>query len=450
MEAREHTQASLQLLREQLDSGRLRAARQMLHSLHPAEIARLLESVPLRERAVLWEMVDSDDEGDVLVDVAEEVRDGLIKGMQTEELIAATEGMELDDLADLLADLPETVTQQVLQSLDQQDEERLRQVLAYDEDSAGGLMNVDIVTVRPDVTLEVVCRYLRVRGDISDGTDSIYVVNRNNEHVGSLYLSRLLSNDPDTLVSSAMSTDVMPIPAHTSSADVVWEFENRDLLSAPVVDEAFRVVGRITVDDVVDVIRDDAEHSLMSAAGLDEEDDMFAPVMKSAKRRALWLGVNLCTAFLAAAVVDIFQTTLANFVLLAVLMPVVPSMAGVAGSQSLIIITRALALGQIDHTNAKRILRKELLVGLLNGLGWSVVVATFTFLWFGNWRIGGVIGAAMIISLFVAPLAGFIIPMTLRRLRIDPALAGGVVLTTVTDVVGYAAFLGLGAAFLLL
>lgn len=449
MEAREHSQASLQLLREQLDSGRLRSARLMLHSLHPAEIARLLESVPLRERAILWEMVDAEDEGDVLVEVAEEVRDGLIKGMQTEELIAATEGMELDDLADLLADLPETVTQQVLQSLDQQDEERLRQVLAYDEDSAGGLMNVDIVTVRPDVTLEVVCRYLRVRGDISDGTDSIYVVDRNNEHVGSLYLSRLLANDPDSLVTSVMSTDVMPIPAHTSSADVVWEFENRDLLSAPVVDEDFRVVGRITVDDVVDVIRDEAEHSLMSAAGLDEEDDMFAPVFKSAKRRALWLGINLCTAFLAAAVVDIFQTTLDKIVLLAVLMPVVPSMGGVAGSQSLTIITRALALKQIDHTNAKRILRKELLVGVLNGLGWAVVVAAFTFLWFGDWRIGGVIGAAMIINLFIAPLAGFVIPMTLRRMQIDPALAGGVVLTTVTDVIGYSAFLGLGAAFLL-
>ena len=449
MDARQHTQASLQLLREQLDSGRLRPARLMLHSLHPAEIARLLESVPLRERAILWEMVDAEDEGDVLVEVAEEVRDGLIKGMQTEELIAATEGMELDDLADLLADLPETVTQQVLQSLDQQDEERLRQVLAYDEDSAGGLMNVDIVTVRPDVTLEVVCRYLRVRGDISDGTDSIYVVDRNNEHVGSLYLSRLLANDPDSLVTSIMSTDVMPIPAHTSSADVVWEFENRDLLSAPVVDENFRVVGRITVDDVVDVIRDEAEHSLMSAAGLDEEDDMFAPVVKSAKRRALWLGINLCTAFLAAAVVDIFQTTLDKIVLLAVLMPVVPSMGGVAGSQSLTIITRALALKQIDHTNAKRILRKELLVGVLNGLGWAIVVATFTFLWFGDWRIGGVIGAAMIINLFIAPLAGFVIPMTLRRMQIDPALAGGVVLTTVTDVIGYASFLGLGAAFLL-
>jgi magnesium transporter len=449
MEAREHTQTSLRLLREKLDSGGMRAARLMVHSLHPSEVAHLLESMPLRERAVLWEMVDSDDEGDVLVEVSDEVRDGLIKGMKTEQLVAAMEGMELDDLADLLIDLPETVTQQVLQSLDDQDEERLRQVLAYDEDSAGGLMNVDIVTVRPDVTLEVVCRYLRVRGEMSDGTDSIFVVDRDNRYMGSLYLSRLLTQDDEILVSEVMSTDSQPIPAHTPSTEVVWEFEHRDLLSAAVVDDDYRVVGRITVDDVVDVIRDEAEHSLMSAAGLDEEDDMFAPVVKSAKRRALWLGVNLCTAFLAAGVVDIFQTTVDKIVLLAVLMPVVPSMGGVAGSQSLTIITRAIALGQIDRTNARRILRKELLVGLLNGIGWAVIVAAFTYLWFGDWRIGGVIGAAMIINLFVAAFAGFIIPLTLKRMNIDPALAGGVVLTTVTDVIGYMAFLGLGAALLL-
>ena len=449
MEAREHTQANLQLLREKLDSGRLRSARLMIHSLHPAEIARLLESVDLQTRTVLWEMVNSDDEGDVLVELADEVRDGLIKSMQTEDIIAAADGMELDDLADLLIELPETVSRNVLQSLDHQDEERLRQVLAYDEDSAGGLMNVDIVTVRPDVTLEVVSRYLRARGDMPDGTDSIFVVDRDDGYVGSLYLSRLLTNDDETMVSAVMSTDIMPIPAHTPSAQVVWEFENRDLLSAPVVDDDYRVVGRITVDDVVDVIRDEAEHSLMSAAGLDEEDDMFAPVVKSATRRALWLGVNLGTAFLAAAVVDIFQTTVDKIVLLAVLMPVVPSMGGVAGSQSLVIITRAIALGQIDRTNIHEIMRKELAVGLLNGIGWAIVVAVFTYLWFGDWRIGGVIAAAMIINLFMAALSGFGIPLLLKQMRIDPAIAGGVVLTTVTDVVGYMTFLGLGAALLL-
>ena len=310
-------------------------------------------------------------------------------------------------------------------------------------------MNVDIVTVRSDVTLEVVARYLRAVGTMPDGTDSIFVVSRDNTYIGSLFLSRLLTNDPDEMVANVMSTDVMPIPAHTSSTQVVWEFENRDLLSAPVVDDDFRVLGRITIDDVVDVIRDEAEHSLMSAAGLGEEDDMFAPVFKSAARRALWLGVNLGTAFLAAAVVDLFQTTVDKIVLLAVLMPVVPSMGGVAGTQSLTIITRAIALGQINRDNAIGILRKELMVGMLNGVGWAIVVSMVTLWWFNDWRIGGIIGVAMIINLFVAALAGFSIPLILKRLKVDPALAGGVVLTTVTDVIGYSAFLGLGAALLL-
>jgi magnesium transporter len=449
MEAREHSQANLSLLRERLGSGRVRSAQMLVGSLHPSEVARLLESLPLHERAVIWEMVGADNEGDVLVELAEEVRDGLIEGMQTDQLVAAIEGMELDDLADLLADLPEALTQEVLRSLGHQDRDRLHAVMSYDEDSAGGLMNVDIVTVRPDVTLDVVLRYLRARGEIPDGTDTLYVVNRDNEYFGSLFLSRLLTLDPNRSVAEAMSADIQPSPANTPSLEVVWEFENRDLLSAPVVDDENRVVGRITVDDVVDVIRDEAEHSLMGAAGLDEEDDMFAPVVKSAQRRALWLGINLATAFLAASVVDLFQTTLDKIVLLAVLMPVVPSMGGVAGSQSLTIITRALALGQIDKSNADGILRKELLVGILNGLAWSLVVALFTYLWFGQWDIGAVIAGAMIINMSVAAIAGFAVPLTLKRLKIDPALAGGVVLTTITDVVGYMSFLGLGAIFLL-
>ena len=449
MDAREQAQDNLELLRRQLDGGRMRSARVMINSLTASELARLLESLPRKKRAMLWEILDPGIEGDILVELSDEVRDSLLEGMATEELIAATEGMEVDDLADLLIDLPEAVTQEVLQSLDMQDQDRVQQVLAYDEESAGGLMNVDIVTVRPDVTLEVVSRYLRAVGTITDGTDSIFVVGRDNTYIGALFLSRLLTNDPDEMVANIMSTDVMPIPAQTPSTQVVWEFENRDLLSAPVVDDDFRVLGRITIDDVVDVIRDEAEHSLMSAAGLDEEDDMFAPVFKSATRRALWLGVNLGTAFLAAAVVDTFQTTIDKIVLLAVLMPVVPSMGGVAGTQSLTIITRAIALGQVNRDNAMGILRKELMVGLLNGVGWAIVVSMVTLWWFKDWRIGGIIGAALIINLFVAALAGFSIPLILKRMNVDPALAGGVVLTTVTDVIGYSAFLGLGAMLLL-
>lgn len=449
METSDHKLSNLKEFRQRLDSGEMRGARSLIGSLHPSELARLLESLPLEERAVVWEMVDSEFGGDVLVEVSEEVRDGLIESMQTEELIAAIDGMEVDDLADLVADLPETLTREVLRSLDQQDRERLTQVLAYDEDSAGGLMNVDIITVRPDVTLEVVARYLRARGEMPDGTDSVFVVSRDNSYQGALLLSRLITSDPDLLVADVMSTDVIPIPAETASENVVWEFENRDLLSAPVTDTDNRVVGRITVDDVVDVIREEAEHSLMGAAGLDEEDDMFAPATRSARRRALWLGINLATAFVAAAVVSQFQTTIGSIVLLAVLMPIVPSMGGIAGTQSLTIMTRAIALGQIDRTNARGILRKEILVGILNGALWASVVALIAFLWVGDWRLGSVIAGAMAINLLVAAGAGFAIPLTLKRIGIDPALAGGVVLTTITDVVGYLSFLGLGAAFLL-
>jgi len=449
METSEQKLSNLKELRRRIDSGEMRDARSLLGNLHPSELARLLESLPLEERAVVWEMVDAEIEGDVLVEVAEEVRDGLIRGMPTEELITAIEGMEVDDLADLVADLPETLTQEVLRSLDSQERERLAQVLAYDEDSAGGLMNVDVVTVRPDVPLEVVIRYLRARGEMPDGTDSVFVVNRDNIYQGALPLSQILTRDPEFLVADVMSHDVLPIPADATSEAVAWEFENRDLLSAPVTDADNRVLGRITVDDVVDVIRDEAEHSLMGAVGLDEEDDMFAPAVRSAKRRAVWLGINLATAFVAASVVDLFQTTVDKIVLLAVLMPVVPSMGGIAGTQSLTIMTRAIALGQIDRTNARGVMRKELFVGVLNGILWAAVVGVVAYLWFSDWRLGGVIAGAMSINLVVAAAAGFAIPVTLKRIGIDPALAGGVVLTTITDVVGYMSFLGLGAMFLL-
>lgn len=449
METNDESQSHLQRLRDQLDSGRMRSARQLVRSLSGTELARLLESLPPNERAIIWEMIPREDEGDVLVEIAEEVRDALIQGMDTEELLAATEGMELDDLADLVSGLPEALTQQVIHSLDLQDRERLQQVLAYDEDSAGGLMNTDTITVRPDVTLDVVLRYLRLHSEIPDGTDMVFVVNRTDEYLGALYVPRLLTNDPAKTVAEVMSRDIQPITVHTSSEEVARVFENRDLFSAPVVNEHNHLVGRITVDDVVDVIREQAEHSFMSAAGLDEDDDMFAPATKSARRRAIWLGINLATAFLAASVVDIFQTTLDKIVLLAVLMPVVPSMGGVAGTQSLTIITRAMALGQVDRANAQRILHKELLVGVLNGLGWALVVALVTVLWFNEWRLGAVIASALAVNMIIAAGAGFAVPLALKKMRIDPAIAGGVVLTTITDVVGYMTFLGLGTAILL-
>ena len=441
--------SSLHKLKNRLISGKIVASRNLLNSLHPSELARLIESLPLNERALVWEMIEKNIEGEVLVEVSDEVRDGLIEKMDTDDLISAVDGMALDDLADLVADLPETLMQEVIKSMGHQDRERLEIVLAYDEDSAGGLMNTDILTVRPDVTVEVTLRYLRDQKAIPRDTDSIFVVNRKNEYRGTLLLSRILTEDPQTPVSEIMSKKIFPISVDAPSENVVWEFENRDLVSAPVIDNQNKLLGRITVDDVVDVIRDEAEHSLMSAAGLDEEEDMFSPATKSAKRRALWLGVNLITAFIAASVVDIFETTLDKIVLLAILMPIVPSMGGVAGTQSLTIMTRALALGHIDKSNLSGILKKEILVGAINGILWAVVVGGLTYIWFKDTLIGAVIAGAMTINLIVAALAGFLIPITLKRFNIDPALAGGVVLTTITDVIGYMTFLGLGAIFLL-
>ena len=441
--------SSLHKLKNRLIDGKIVASRNLLNNLHPSELARLIESLPLNERALVWEMIDKNIEGEVLVEVSDEVRDGLIEKMDTDELITAIDGMALDDLADLMADLPETLMQEVIKSMGHQDRERLEKVLAYDEDSAGGLMNTDILTVRPDVTVEVTLRYLRNQKAIPRDTDSIFVVNRKNEYRGTLLLSRILTEDPQTQVSKIMSKKIFPIAVDTSSENVVWEFENRDLVSAPVIDNQNKLLGRITIDDVVDVIRDEAEHSLMSAAGLDEEEDMFSPATKSAKRRAVWLGINLITAFIAASVVDIFETTLDKIVLLAILMPIVPSMGGVAGTQSLTIMTRALALGHVDKSNLSGILRKEILVGMINGVLWAVVVGGLTYLWFKNALIGTVIASAMTINLIVAALAGFLIPITLKKFNIDPALAGGVVLTTITDVIGYMTFLGLGAIFLL-
>ena len=441
--------SNLNKLKNRLVSGKIVASKNILNNLHPSELARLIESMPLNERAIIWEMIDQKIEGEILVEVSDEVRDGLLAKMDTNELITAVEGMALDDLADLVADLPETLMQEVIKSMDHQDRDRLKQVMSYDENSAGGLMNTDILTIRPDVTVEVVLKYLRNQNSIPNSTDSIFVVNRNNEYRGALLLSKLLTEVPETPVSRIMSKKIHPINVESPSENVVWEFENRDLLSAPVIDNQNKLLGRITIDDVVDVIRDEAEHSLMGAAGLDEEEDLFSPAANSAKKRAIWLGVNLATAFLAASVVDIFETALDKIVLLAILMPIVPSMGGVAGTQSLTIMTRALALGHVDQSNTKGILKKEVLVGIINGILWAIVVGSLTFLWFQELLIGLVIAGAMSINLVIAAIAGFSLPLMLRKLKIDPALAGGVMLTTITDVIGYISFLGLGAIFLI-
>lgn len=432
-----------------LDRGTLAHARQALDALHPAELGRLLESLPSAYRALVWPMVPPERRGDVLLHVNDEVRDTLMQDMETREVLRAAEGMDTDDLADFVQDLPETLAGAVRESLDRQDRHRLETVLSYPEDTAGGLMDTNLVTVRPDVTLDMVLGYLRLRGELPDLTDNLIVVDRDDRYLGLLGLAELVVNDPGLTVEQVYQRRHEPIPADQPARDVARRFEDYDLVSAPVVDADGRLLGRITVDDVVDVIREEADRSMLHMAGLGEDEDMFAPVLVSARRRAVWLGANLGTAFLAAWVIGRFEATLDQIVALAVLMPVVASMGGIAGTQTLTVMIRGLALGQVDRANSGFLLGKELGVGALNGLLWALVVGLVAYLWFGSQAIGLIIAAAMVINLLCAALTGVLVPVALRRLDIDPALAGGVVLTTVTDVVGFLAFLGLATAFLL-
>ena len=442
-------ESRLERLSQAMDSGAAGQVRHLLVNLHASEIADLLESFPHGPREILWELVDPGDHGEVLTHVNDEVRVGLIKEMETHDLVAATEGLDPDDLADIITDFPAKVSREVLRAMDKQDRQRLEAVLHYPEDTAGGLMNVDVVTVRADVTLDVVVRYLRMRGELPKNTDKLFVVDRNDHYRGALELTQILTNESEQLVAAVMDRDLPGIPASLPDDEVAKQFENLDLVSAAVVTEDNKLLGRITIDDVVDVIREDADHSLLSMAGLDEEDDTFAPVLKSARRRALWLGINLFTAFLASWVIGNFQATIEQVVALAVLMPIVASMGGIAGSQTLIIVIRGLALGQIGSSNARWLMYKELAVSVLNGVGWALVVAVISALWFQNNSIGLIIAAALIVNLMCAALAGLSIPFMLKRMNIDPALAGSVILTTVTDVVGFLVFLGLGTIFLL-
>lgn len=445
----EKSQTRLQSFAEALESGRLVTIRRMVNELHAAEIAHLLESLPPSERELVWEMVEPDKDGDILSYVNDDVRAKLIHQMETDELVAAAESLDTDDLADILQDLPDMVIHEVLQSMSEQDRFRLEAVLSYPEDTAGGLMNIDTVTVRPNVTIDVVLRYLRLRGQLPEMTDYLYVVNRNDKFLGLLSLADIVTKDPGLMVGQVMIHDFEPIPANMSAREVAGLFERRDLITAPVVDDDGRLLGRITIDDVVDVIREEAEHSIMSMAGLDEEDDIFAPVVVSSRRRGIWLGINLITALIASWVIGLFDATIEKVVALAVLMPIVASMGGIAGSQTLTLVIRGMALGHIGSANAKRILTKELAVGGLNGLLWALVVAVVSTLWFGNYMIGVIIAAAMLINLVAAALAGATIPLFMRRMGIDPALSSSVVLTTVTDVVGFFAFLGLATMVLL-
>jgi magnesium transporter len=442
------TARHLERLSEALDSGVKSQVKLLINSLSGAEIGALLESLPLAKRLVVWELVDTQLDGEVLVQVNDEVRAGLIEGMPNEELVEAVGELSIDDLADILDDLPDTVAREVLQSMDRQDRERLERVLLYPEDSAGGLMDPDVVTVRQDVSLDVVLRYLRLRGELPEDLDKLFVVSRTGEYLGDLKLSDLLTNELNLLVSELMDTSTDAIPVAMPANQVSTEFEHHDLISAPVIDAGNILVGRITIDDVVDVIIEEAEHTVLTMAGLDEEDDMFAPVVQSARRRWVWLGVNLITALLAAMVLYSFEATLDEIVATAVLFPIVMSMGGIAGTQTLTLMIRGMATGQVSSLNTPAMLRKELAVGMLNGVVFSLVVAVIAYFWYENLSLGIVMAVAILLNLIAGALAGALIPVVLKKMSIDPALAGGVVLTTVTDVIGILSFIGLATYFL--
>lgn len=446
----QHSEKKLGQLISDLERDQITSIQQTLTSLHPPEIARLLESLTPGKRKIIWQLVDQDDEGDVLKELVEDVRQNLIGEMDATELIAATQDMELDDLADLLVDLPETVTEQVITALDRQDQIRLESVMSYDEDTAGGLTNPRIISVRRGITIEVLMRYLKRLNKLPEHTNYIYIVNKNDEYLGALKLVDLFLEDKNKPIETIMDESVKAMLADVDVKQVAIDFQNLDLISMPVIDEKNRLLGQITVDDVVDVIQDQVNSEIFNMAGLDDEDDIFAPVILSTKRRAVWLGMNLIAAFVVAGAIGLFQEILQQIVILAVLMPIVASMGGVAGNQTLILVIRGIAMGKIQRSNARKLLVKESSVALLNGLTWSIVVSVLAVVLFQTtWAIGLIVGAAMLLNIFASAIAGVAIPFLLKKMGIDPALAGGVLMITLTDVLGFVTFLGLATLFLL-
>jgi magnesium transporter len=434
----------LHIANEVIESGSIKQITRVINKgLNSGDVAHLIESSPPRERALIWRLLSDDLKGEVLQDLSEDIQSHFLSKLNAQELINVTEDLDTDDLADILQQLPEHVIAEVLDSMDTQDRDRVEKVLSYDEDTAGGLMNTDTITIRADITIDVVLRYLRRHKSLPEMTDKLLVVSRKDELVGTLPINTLLVSNHNATVREVMETDTITIDVNLKDNEVANLFERRDLVSAPVISEDGILLGRITIDDVVDVIREDADHSLMSMAGLDEEEDTFAPVKQTSKRRAVWLGINLITAFIASTVIGMFKDTIEQVVALAVLMPIVASMGGVAGSQTLTLVIRAIAVGQISRSNLSWLLNREFLVSVINGTLWAFVVAIAAVFWFNDITIGIVIAAAMLINLVVAAIAGTALPIYLNYKNIDPALAGSVILTTITDVVGFLSFLGL-------
>lgn len=444
MENEETTKLSpISQIKELVTSDDHQEIQSLMDELRPEDLADVLESSPPEQRMVLWNIFEDDQQSDILKHVNEDIVSSLLEDKSGKEIAVVLENIDDDDSADILQRLPAALTTQVLQAMDDQDRSRVETLLSYAEDTAGGMMDTDTISVRAQVTLDVVLRYLRRHVSLPAMTDSIFVVNTHDEFVGLLPLSTLLVSDPTLTVREMMVTEAETIDADMPRHDVAAIFERYDLVSAPVIDSNNKLLGRITIDDVVDVIIDEADHSILGMAGLAEDEDVFAPIIKTARSRAIWLGANLITAFIAAAVIDLFTDTIEKVVALAVLMPIVASMGGVAGSQTLTLVIRNMAQDELFDSNLNWLVRREFAVGVINGCLWAFVVAVAASLIFQDISLGFIIASALVINLSVGALSGALLPSILRSMKIDPAIAGTVVLTTITDVVGFLSFLGL-------
>ena len=421
-----------------------------LDQMHPADVAYVLEALPLDDRLQVWELVRQDRDGEILLEVSDAVRESLIENMETDELVAAAEQLDADEIADLAPDLPREVMDDVFESLSVEDREHLRSAMSYEEDSVGALMDFDMIGVREDVTVEVVLRYLRRRDELPDQTDQLFVVDRDERLRGLLAVNRLLVSEPDASVSSLMKAEgIISFRPEEKAQDAALAFERYDLVSAPVVDQDGKLIARVTVDAVVDFIRSRNESEMLSAGGLREDEDLFAPVWNSLKNRWTWLAVNLVTAFIASRVIGVFEHSIEKLVALAALMPIVAGIGGNSGNQTITMIVRGLALGQITSANARKLLSKEFQVAVLNGLVWGAVVGLFAFLIYHKWQLGVVMMGAMLLNLVLAAVMGFAIPMTMHKLGRDPAVGASVMITAITDSGGFFIFLGLATIFLI-
>lgn len=444
----EDVQQSLRAVIALLEDERIAELGEFLNEIHPADVAYMLEALPLAQRLEVWDLVKAERDGEILLEVSDSVRESLIASMDTAELRAAAGQLDTDEIADIAPDLPEHVVRDVLESLDSQNRARLQSALSYDEESVGALMDFDMVSIREDISLEVVLRYLRRFDELPDHTDALFVVDRHDHFKGILPLDRLLLNNPGTQVATLMEREVVSFEPSDAAQNAAQAFERYDLVSAPVVDGDNKLVGRVTVNNVMDFIREESGTDILNLAGLTEEEDLFASAWKSGRNRWLWLSLNLLTAFIASRVIGAFEGAIVKLVALAALMPIVASLAGNTGNQTVALIVRALALGQINAGNVVRLFSKEIKVGLLNGTLWGTVGGLFAYLLYGSIDLALVMAGAIILNLLVAALSGVIIPIALKRFGRDPAMGSSVLLTALTDSMGFFIFLGLATLFL--